>query len=41
MKALIDGTLWDAYDAVDQALSLILARLPPETDLMEISPSSI
>ena len=41
IKAKIDGTLDDAYAAVDQALSRILASLPPETDLMVISPSSM
>jgi len=40
-KAKIDGTLGDAYAAVDQALAGILASLPPETDLMVISPSSM
>jgi predicted AlkP superfamily phosphohydrolase/phosphomutase len=41
VKAEIDGTLGDAYAAVDQALSDILASLPRETDLMVISPSSM
>ena len=41
MKAKIDGTLGDAYATVDQALSGILGSLPPETDLMVISPSSM
>ncbi|MEP6959435.1 MAG: alkaline phosphatase family protein, partial [Nitrospirota bacterium] len=41
MKARIDSTLGDAYTAVDEALSSILASLPPETDLMVISPSSM
>ena len=41
MKAEIDGTLGDAYAAVDQALSGILASLPSETDLMVVSPSSM
>jgi predicted AlkP superfamily phosphohydrolase/phosphomutase len=41
MKAEIDGTLADAYAAVDQALSQILGSLPPEADLLVISPSSM
>jgi len=41
MKAEIDGTLGDAYAAVDQALSGILASLPSEADLMVVSPSSM
>ncbi len=41
LKAKIDGTLGDSYAAVDQALSVILASLPPETDLMVIAPSSM
>ena len=41
MKAKIDGTLGDAYAAVDQALAGILASLPPEADLMVIAPSSM
>ena len=41
LKAKIDGTLGDAYAAVDQALGIILASLPPETDLMVIAPSSM
>jgi len=40
-KAKIDSTLGEAYAAADQALSGILASLPPETDLMVISPSSM
>lgn len=41
VKAQIDATLSDAYVAVDQALGRILTSLPPETDLMVISPSSM
>lgn len=41
MKAEMDGTLADAYAAVDEALSEILCSLPPEADLMVISPSSM
>jgi len=40
-KAKIDGTLGDAYAAVDRALSDILASLPPGTDIMVVSPSSM
>ncbi len=41
VKAQLDATLGDAYAAVDQTLAGILASLPPETDLMVISPSSM
>ena len=40
-KAKLDATLGDAYAAVDEALSDILACLPPNTDLIVLSPSSI
>ena len=40
-KAKLDATLNDAYAAVDEALSHILACLPPTTDLIVLSPSSI
>jgi len=40
-KAKLDATLSDAYAAVDEALSDILACLPPNTDLIVLSPSSI
>ena len=41
IRAEIDGTLADAYIAVDQALSEIAASLPSDADLMVISPSSM
>jgi predicted AlkP superfamily phosphohydrolase/phosphomutase len=41
MKVKVDGTLGDAYAAVDQALARILPCLPPGTDLLVISPSSM
>jgi len=40
-KAKLDATLGDAYAAVDEAMSDILACLPPNTDLIVLSPSSI
>ena len=40
-KAKLDATLDDAYAAVDEALSDILACLPPNTDLIVLSPSSM
>ena len=40
-KAKLDATLGDAYAAVDEALSDILACLPPNTDLIVLSPSSM
>lgn len=41
MKARIDNTLSDSYAAVDDALSGILASLPPGIDIMVVSPSSM
>jgi predicted AlkP superfamily phosphohydrolase/phosphomutase len=40
-KAKLDATLGDAYAAVDEALSDTLACLPPNTDLIVLSPSSM
>jgi predicted AlkP superfamily phosphohydrolase/phosphomutase len=40
-KAKLHSTLDDAYAAVDEALADIVACLPPNTDLIVLSPSSI
>jgi predicted AlkP superfamily phosphohydrolase/phosphomutase len=41
VKAKLDATLSDAYAAVDEALSQIIASLPVNTDLIVLSPSSM
>ena len=41
VKAKLDATLADAYAAVDEAVSRILACLPENTDVLVISPSSM
>jgi len=40
-KTMLDGTLNDAYAAVDEAISQILTSLPGDTDLIVLSPSSM
>jgi predicted AlkP superfamily phosphohydrolase/phosphomutase len=40
-KTRLDATLSDAYAAVDEALSQIIACLPVNTDLIVLSPSSM
>jgi predicted AlkP superfamily phosphohydrolase/phosphomutase len=41
MKAELDATLCDAYAAVDEAMSSILAALPLGTDIIVLSPSGM
>ncbi len=41
VRAKIDETLGDVYAAVDQALARILSHLPPDADIMIVSPSSM
>jgi predicted AlkP superfamily phosphohydrolase/phosphomutase len=41
MKTEVDGTLCDAYAAVDVALSRILAALQAETDVIVLSPTGM
>lgn len=41
IKEKLNATLADAYAAVDEAVSRILACLPADTDLMVLSPSSM
>jgi predicted AlkP superfamily phosphohydrolase/phosphomutase len=40
-NAMLDSALCDAYAAVDQALSAILAVLPPHTDIIVLSASGM
>ena len=40
-KKALDTALGDAYAAVDEAMAYILAALPPETDLIVLSPSGM
>ena len=41
VQAKIDEALGEVYAAVDQALAHILSHLPPEADVMIVSPSSM